>query len=131
MPRKHIRNPEARAYKSYRDEDMQKAVEDIRSGKLSMKKAACLYKINRTTLLNHFHQKKCSTVGRPTALSKTEEELLVHSLIKLAEWGFGLDRQQLQKCVQDHVRRTDKKNPFRDGMPGIDWCRLFEKRWGN
>lgn len=31
--------------------------------------------------------------------------------------------------MQDYVQKLDRPNPFRNGMPGIDWCMMFEKRW--
>ncbi|KAJ8943849.1 hypothetical protein NQ314_009618 [Rhamnusium bicolor] len=58
-----------------------------------------------------------------------EEEILIHTLVKLGEWGYGFDRLQLQRCVQDYVRRMDRPNPFHNGMPGPDWCLIFETRW--
>ncbi|KAI4463183.1 hypothetical protein MML48_4g00006683 [Holotrichia oblita] len=47
----------------------------------------------------------------------------------LAEWGFGMDRFQLKILVQDYLKRTDRPNPFKDGIPGKDWITGFEKRW--
>lgn len=129
MPRIHVRNPNARAYKAYDEDRMKLAISDVRVGNLSIKKASERYGINRTTLFNHIKNFKCKKVGRPTVLSFAEEELLAHSLIKLADWGFGLDRNHLRQCVKEFLLRTDRPNPFCDGVPGVEWCKLFEKRW--
>lgn len=128
MPRPE--NLGKRKYKAYSDdEQMQNAVDDVRQGRGSCKAVALRYGINRTTLLNHIKGYKCQAVGRPTVLTKEEEELLVHSLVKLGEWGFGFDRLQLQLCVQDYLTRVDRINPFKNNLPGVDWCVAFEKRW--
>lgn len=110
---------------------MQLAVNEIKNGNLNVKKAAERYGINRSTLINHLKKSKCGKVGHPTVLTSNEEELLVHSLIKLGEWGFGLDRRKVRLCVQEFVKRMDRPNPFKDGLPGEDWCRQFENRWRN
>ncbi|KAJ8951729.1 hypothetical protein NQ318_012580 [Aromia moschata] len=118
-----------RHYKTYSSDSMDSAIKRVKNDGLSVKRAAELYGINRTTLLNHIRNYKCKDVGRPTVLTKKEEQLIVHALSKLADWGFGLDRRQLQCCVQDYLKRIDRKNPFKNGLPGKDWLSGFEKRW--
>lgn len=108
---------------------MAAAIEAVQSGTLSIKRAATCHGINRTTLMNHIKGRKYKKVGRLTVLNHQEEELLVHALLKLADWGYGFDRQQLCRCVQDFLRKLDRPNPFRDGLPGVDWCIAFERRW--
>ncbi|KAJ8948225.1 hypothetical protein NQ314_008462 [Rhamnusium bicolor] len=129
MPRaKKPRRADARIYKSYDgDDSMKRAVEEVR-GSGSYKADANLYGINRTTLMNHIKGMKCKKIGRPTVLTVQEEEILVHTLVKLGEWGYGFDRLQLQHRVQDYVRRMERPNPFHNGMPGPDWCLMFERR---
>lgn len=68
-----------------------------------------MYAINRTTLMNHVKNYKCIAFGRPTVVTKHEEQLIVHALVKLSDWGFGLKRFQLQICMQDYLRRMDKR----------------------
>ncbi|XP_018578113.1 uncharacterized protein LOC108916364 [Anoplophora glabripennis] len=111
---KKPRRPNIRKYKSYDHEAMQKALQAVRNGD-SFKATAQRYGINRTTLMNHFKGFKCKAVGHPTVLTYEEEEMLVHTLVKLG--------------VQDYVQKLDRPNPFRNGMQGIDWCMMFEKRW--
>lgn len=120
-----------RAYRTFSDERMQSAVNCIRNEGVSIKRASEMYAINRTTLMNHVKNYKCNAVGRPTVLTKDEEQLIVHALVKLSDWGFGLDRFQLQICVQDYLRRIDRENPFKNGLPGKDWLAGFQKRWKN
>lgn len=64
---------------------------------------------------------------QPTVLNY-EEEMLVKSLGKLGKRGYRFDRLQLEGRVQDYLRRLDRTNPFENGMPGLDWCLMFESR---
>lgn len=93
MPRKYVRREDSRkyGYNHYNEHDMKRALSDIRDNGMSVKKASFLYNINRTTLLNHVKNCHDSKVGRPTVLTSAEEALLVHSLKKLGDWGFGID----------------------------------------
>lgn len=85
MPRaRKPKRVDARKYKNYELERMQKAVDDCRNGG-SYKTVARNYGINRTTLMNHVKGYKCKKVGRPTVLTDEEEEMLVQSLVKLGE----------------------------------------------
>ncbi|KAJ8955074.1 hypothetical protein NQ314_006954 [Rhamnusium bicolor] len=90
---------------------MKRAVEEV-SGGGSYKAVANRYGINRTTFTNHVKEMKCKKIGRPTVLTMQEEEILVNTLVKLGEWGHGFDRLQLQRCVQDYVRRMDRSIHF-------------------
>ena len=44
-------------------------------------------------------QLKSKKKGRPTTLTPEIEERLVEILIKLANWGFGLDKNDVKKIV--------------------------------
>lgn len=41
--------------------------------------------------MNHVKQFKCKAVGRPTVLTADEEEVLVHTLVKLGDWDYGFE----------------------------------------
>ncbi|KAJ8942948.1 hypothetical protein NQ314_009861 [Rhamnusium bicolor] len=107
MPRSKKDDEIRRKYKSYNEESMKNTVSQVKNGTLSVKRAAEIYGINRSTLINHLKNYKCKAVDHPTVLTLQEEKLLVNSLIKLAEWGFGLDRFKLR----------------------IAWIKSFENRW--
>ncbi|KAJ8939583.1 hypothetical protein NQ314_011080 [Rhamnusium bicolor] len=108
---------------------MESAVNCVKNDGVSIKRAAEMFAINRNTLINHVKNYKCNAIGRPTVLTRDEEQLIVHALTKLADWGFELDRFQLQICVQDYLRRIDRENPFKNCLPGKNWIAGFEKRW--
>ncbi len=124
MLRQHKRQDGARKY-GFSEEAMQWAIIDVRDNKISIKKAAFLHGINRTTLLNQLKQSHCGPVGRPTLLAPDEEKLIVHALQKLGEWGFGIDRNAVQRVVLDYLKDAGKP----ELKPGIEWMYGFERRW--
>ena len=64
-----------------------------------MNKASILHDIPRTTLRDNVVQLKSKKKGRTTTLTPEIEERLVEILIKLANWGFGLDTNDVKKIV--------------------------------
>ena len=130
MPRRHIRKPDSRKY-GYDVAAMQAAISDVNEKGLSVKKAAFLHQLNRTTLRRHLNNISTGKVGRPSVLTRAEESLIVHALQKLGDWGFGLDRPAVQSIVQEYLINAGKPNPFKDGKPGIEWLYGFEGRWRN
>ena len=130
MPRTYKRAEGARKY-GYSAESMQRAVIDVKENAMSIKKAAFVHSVNRTTLLNHLKAYRSGPVGRPTLLTNDEERVIVHALIKLGEWGFGVDRNAVQCIVKDYLQSVGREHHFQHGKPGIDWMYGFEKRWRN
>ena len=128
MPRTYKRAEGARKY-GYSAESMQHAVVDVKENAMSIKKAAFLHNVNRTTLINHLKAYRSGPVGRPTLLTNDEERVIVHALIKLGEWGFGVDRNAVQCIVKDYLQSVGREHSFQCGKPGIDWLYGFEKRW--
>ncbi len=64
-------------------------------------------------------------------MSQITEQLLVHFLIKLAEWGYGLKLSQLQVVIAQYLNNTAQGNIFKNGKPGYCWYKGFLKRWKN
>lgn len=77
MPRK--RAGDVRRY-GYVQESMKRAVADVKGNGLSVKEAARINGINRTTLINHLKNYKDGKVGRPAVLTPAEETIIVHAL---------------------------------------------------
>ena len=67
-------------------------------------------------------------VGRPPVLTATQEAEIVETCQIFSEWGFGLTKSDIVNVIGDYFRHTKHPNPFRDGVPGDDWWRLFIKR---
>jgi len=108
---------------------MKSAMEDVQSNRLNIKQAAFKYSLNRTTLMNHLKNSRDGSVGRPTILTRAEEIIIVHAIQKLADWGFGIDRDVVRVIVQDYITRIGRRNKFTGGKPGLDWMYGFEQRW--
>ena len=126
MPRTYRRAESARKY-GYSTESMQRAVIDVKENGMSIKKSAFLHNVNRTTLMNHLKDYRSGPVGRPTLLTSDEERVIVHALIKLGEWGFGVDRNAVQCIVKDYLQGVGREHSFQHGKPGIDWLYGFGK----
>lgn len=114
----------------YRIEDKEKAIEDIKMNKLSLRKASMLYKIPRTTLADTIKQKynKSGLMGAPTVLSSSEELILVKWVIEMGELGFPVTTTQLLDTVSKLVVNLKRENPFKNNIPGKKWLAGFLNR---
>ena len=84
--------------------------------------ASKYYEVPKTTITNHITNKsKDFRLGRPTAFTETEEKLLVDYVVALAKIGYGLDIYNLQIMIKNVVLEINKKTPFKDSTPGLDW----------
>lgn len=83
-----------------------------------------MYGINGTTLMIHAENYKCNRIGRPTVLTKEEEEVIINCLCKSADWD--LDQTDFNyKCVQDYLNRINRENLFKKVYRGeIGYQRL-------
>jgi len=77
-----------------------------------------LHGVNRTTLMNHLKGYHCSSVGRPTILTHTEEG--VHAL--LGEWGFGTDRYAVRCIVMNYLSNVGHQHVFPKGSLALIRC---------
>ena len=66
-------------------------------------------------------------VGRPTVLSKVEEEVLVEMLKLLAEFNYPVSKRGLKDLVKVYL---DKKRDtiFKHNRPGRKWVKNFLRR---
>lgn len=117
-------------YKTY-SKSLENGLHRVKNGGMSLKRAAELYHINRSSLINHLKDCKCGLVGRSTILSQEQELHVLHILTKLEEWRFGMNRFQLKTLIQDYLKRIDLPNPFKDDVPGKDywmWKKMERRR---
>lgn len=96
-----------RKYMAYSSDSLKKPFNCAKNEGMSVKMTAEFYDINRTTLIYYQKNGKCGPVDRPTILSQEEEQHVVHILIKMTEWGFGMDPFQLKMLIQDYSKRVD------------------------
>lgn len=111
MVRTYKKKLGARAYKNYSEEDLKKAVCEVKSGRLSQKAAAEKYKINRTTLLYKVRGSHENNPGHPTVLSKVEEELIAETLGTVSDWGFPMTKSDVRGVIEKFVNKQGRVVP--------------------
>lgn len=78
-----------RKYANYDKASVEKALEAIASGRLSIRAAeAC--NVPKSTLSDKYHGKHISKNGRLTVLSSVDENQLLHGILTDANWGYPL-----------------------------------------
>ena len=113
----------------YNPDLLLEAVNLVSEGRLSYRKAAEMYEVPRSTIADGVNQKyKTNSIGRPTTLSNTVEELIVHALIKLGDWGFGFTDNDLLGVIKTYLDKTEQ-NVFVNNIPGKTFLKNFRERW--
>ncbi|CAF1616698.1 unnamed protein product [Didymodactylos carnosus] len=69
--------------------------------------------------------------GQQSILSKDQEALIVKMLATFDDWGFPCTRRKTIDLTTKFIREAGSCSKFRTGYPGIEWLRLFLKRWSN
>ena len=117
-------------YRAYSPTKVSAAVEMVRSGAMSKRKAAQSFGIPRTTLIDKLSGKAPlgSIPGKPCVLSHAEERVLVDFVKRMADIGYPLKRQELLIEVKKVLDADGRRNPFKDNLPGNHWFKGFSKR---
>ena len=117
--------------RKYTEEDLNEALENIRTKGWSYRRACKFFKIPLGTLALHMHRTPKPTSGRPPALSKEEEKYLVHLIVTLQEWGQLSTCKDILKYAEEYIEILDLKHRFINGSPTKDWYYSFLRRWKN
>lgn len=115
---------------NWKMEDLEKATEEVKEGKLSVREAAQKYSIPKSTVHDHSSSKvkEVSRPGPAPVLTTGEEKELVNWIITMAEVGYGQCRQQVCTIVKRILDNNARPNPFPNNLPGKDWWYAFLKR---
>ena len=115
---------------TYTKDSLHLAIEDVRTNKLSLRKAARQYGIPKSTLSLYVSGKLQigAKRGPASVLSAEEEQRLVDYAVHMGQIGYGRTREQLFDIVAKIVSKDGCLNPFVDGRPGRKWWALFKKR---
>ena len=96
--------------KTYTEDDIKNALYDMETNETTLRKAAFKFNIPKSTLKdrksngnNDFHGN-----GSTTNLSKQTEQLLVHMLKSLSDWGYGLTFIEVQDLVFEYLKQTNQ-----------------------
>lgn len=137
MVRTYIRKTQKGAGFAYTNEDLQRAIEDVKNGNKTTRGAALFYNIPRSTLKNYVlgtRGKGCTSQegrgggGVVSYLSAVEEEEIANCIRVMEKNGFGLSREELLDLVQAYIRQNKLQTRFKDQRPGTDWFIAFRKR---
>ena len=114
----------------YSPEDLRKAFEDAKEGRLSINKACEQYKIPKGTLINKLRGGNPSVkkMGPQPILDNTEESMLKEWILDKAHIGYPMHPAVVKQAVQSVLDRIPRPNPFVGNLPGNKWLRLFLKR---
>lgn len=105
--------------RSYSVDELETAVEQIRTSELSYRQAESKYGIPRSTLYDHAAGRVTSCRrGPPTVLTHDEEKMLVDWTLHMADIGYGRTREQLCLTVKQILDKDKRETPFRDNYPG-------------
>lgn len=66
--------------------------------------------------------------GRPTVLTKQEEDRIIDWIIEMAKAGFPVDSQRLKTSVAHYLKSIGRSNVVGTHTPGRKWLNLFLKR---
>ena len=129
MPRVYKRSAGARSYKSYSSEALNEAVYQIKSGKLSLRKASSVNKIPLGTLSHKVNQKHGGKAGHPTAFTADEEASFVLHIKTVALWGFPFDMLDLMVLAQTYLNSRGRiVKQFCNNFPSAEWAGSFLNR---
>lgn len=108
-----------RLKKKYSDDELQKALAIVRSGK-TITHVSKVTGIPRTTLLYKYTGKLPigKNVGPTPVLTNNEEAEIVKWIIYCSQRGFLVTKSQLLTNVQLLIKKLARDTPFKDGRPG-------------
>lgn len=108
---------------------MQKALEAVKQG-MSKKLAAKTFKVPRSTLIFKikFPDKIECHRGPRTVLNNNEELSLKAWLIECSLEGYPKRKEDLLYKVAEFLKKSQRPNPFKNGVPGVRWYKSFLKR---
>ena len=115
---------------SYSKEDVNMAVENVKSGRITLYRAVKLYKIPKATLFKHvkgLRGVKSQTLGRQTALPFPEDKKIAGCRKLMEKWSFGLSKKEVLETIGRYVNENKIHAPFRGGVPGDDFFIRFKR----
>jgi hypothetical protein len=117
------------SYVNYGEDKLLKAIIEVQNGRMSEREAASTYGVPRSTMKDRLADRVTrETAGRPTVLSKGEEELIVERLLMLGKWGFPLMSADQCHVIQAYLDAQGRTTRFVENMPGLDFVSGFLQR---
>ena len=108
------------------------AVEEVSSGRATMKDVSERVGIPIATIRNHCRNPQMGARrGPPTVLTPTEELALERFLIHLDDCGYKANRDDLAKLVMRLVNTDKRPHPFKEDGPHRHWFDVGSKMGGH
>ena len=108
--------------KSYSIQTLEIAVRRVKAGEITAYKAQQVYNIPRSTLNNHVVGKSVRySVGRPTMFNAEQEQMLLHFITVLSEYGFPPDKDDLKTIAMNFSSRFKIELNGKQWIPREDW----------
>ena len=95
---------------------------------MSLNSSAKKYNIPKSTLSEHLNNKHTLAHGRPTRLTREEENEIAQTCLIFSEWGYGLGKKEVMSVIHDYLQLKKKTYLFLNGIPGEDWWLGFLRR---
>ncbi|CAF1527385.1 unnamed protein product, partial [Rotaria sordida] len=125
MPRNYVRKKQSR----YSPDKLQKALDLIRDGKITVNDASKHYHIPIATLYSRLSGLRGSgKPGAKTILSNEEEKFLIYVIQKYQEWQHPLSRSDFISIARTFMIQLKKSN-ISDYSSLHEWFYSFRKRW--
>ncbi|KAJ8944259.1 hypothetical protein NQ318_013671 [Aromia moschata] len=129
MPREHKRKLGARSYKNYTPETLEAALAEVKTKKLSLRKAAEKYQIHYNTRWLKLKGKHTRPHGKPRVFTDEEENAFTAHVIAMSSFGFPVTAWDLRLIVKSYLDRQGRTvRAFQANPPGKDWLTSFLRR---
>ena len=129
MVRNYQRRRGSRVYKNYTVSTVDKAVDDVRKGRKTLRKASEAYNIPLATLSRKTRNLQFLCAGGQKRLSDDCEKMIVSALGILAKWKIPLTAFETRLLVKNYLDALPlAADIFFENMPGRDWLRGFMRR---
>jgi hypothetical protein len=121
----------ARKYKDFSPQQLEKAVEAVKSG-MSLRKAQDKFGVPRCSINRAITGKHTGKVGRPYVLSEIDQNVLATCISAAGDWGFPLTLYDIRLIVKAFLDRCGKREPrFEANLPGREFVMSFLQRHKN
>lgn len=128
MPRNYTRKTESK----YQIDDLRRAIEDVKTKKLTLGKAAAKYSVPKTTLFKQLKQEEFKTPkkGRYAVFNENLEQQLEKYIIDCCKSFYGITPKSLRRIAFQFAEANKLKNNFNKEtqLAGKDWYYGFMSR---
>lgn len=129
MGRTYKRKPGSRNYKNYSDVNLEEALTEVATGKLSIRAASNQYNISFGTLYNKFKGLHTKKPGGQTVLSELEEKCIIREIVKCGDWGFPISMLDLRMFIKHYLDTKGRTcTSLKNNLPGKDLVYSMLKR---